>query len=131
VHVHPPFGSGPVAADALVKLKEHFRRDDANSGRRGEAKISILISVVPAGKTTFMNILFRFIPETERIRHHRRRSRAAAQTRGRGAVETRPPTEGQGAVRQRQLLINSLRMRPDRIIIGEFVAMKAFDMLQA
>ncbi len=47
-------------------------------------------------------------------------------------LETRPPNvEGQGAVRQRQLLINSLRMRPDRIIIGEIRGEEAFDMLQA
>ena len=47
-------------------------------------------------------------------------------------LETRPPNvEGQGAVRQRQLLINSLRMRPDRIIIGEVRGDEAFDMLQA
>ncbi len=47
-------------------------------------------------------------------------------------LETRPPNiEGQGAIRQRQLLINSLRMRPDRIIIGEVRGEEAFDMLQA
>src|SRR6185312_6412195 len=46
--------------------------------------------------------------------------------------ETRPPNvEGQGAVRQRQLLVNSLRMRPDRVIIGEVRGEEAFDMLQA
>jgi pilus assembly protein CpaF len=127
------FGSGPVAADALVKLKSISAEMMQILAAAVKAKISILISGgTGAGKTTFMNILSSFIPENERIVTIEDAAELQLKHEDVVRLETRPPNvEGLGAVRQRQLLINSLRMRPDRIIIGEVRGDEAFDMLQA
>jgi pilus assembly protein CpaF len=127
------FGSGPVAADALVKLKSISAEMMQILAAAVKAKISILISGgTGAGKTTFLNILSSFIPETERIVTIEDAAELQLKHEDVVRLETRPPNvEGQGAVRQRQLLVNSLRMRPDRIIIGEVRGEEAFDMLQA
>jgi pilus assembly protein CpaF len=97
------------------------------------ARISILISGgTGAGKTTFLNMLSKYIPESERLVTIEDAAELQLQQENVVRLETRPPNvEGVGAVRQRQLLINSLRMRPDRIIIGEVRGEEAFDMLQA
>jgi pilus assembly protein CpaF len=77
-------------------------------------------------------MLSHYIPETERLVSIEDAAELQLQQENVVRLETRPPNvEGQGAVRQRQLLINSLRMRPDRIIIGEVRGEEAFDMLQA
>jgi len=127
------FGSGPVAAEALVKLKSISVEMMQILAAAVKAKISILISGgTGAGKTTFMNILSSFIPETERIVTIEDAAELQLKHEDVVRLETRPPNvEGLGAVRQRHLLINSLRMRPDRIIIGEVRGDEAFDMLQA
>jgi len=127
------FGSGPVAADALVKLKSISAEMMQILAAAVKAKISILISGgTGAGKTTFLNILSSFIPETERIVTIEDAAELQLKHDDVVRLETRAPNvEGTGAVRQRQLLINSLRMRPDRIIIGEVRGDEAFDMLQA
>jgi len=127
------FGSGPVAAEALVKLKSISAEMMQILAAAVKARISILISGgTGAGKTTFMNILSSFIPETERIVTIEDAAELQLKHEDVVRLETRPPNvEGLGAVRQRQLLINSLRMRPDRIIIGEVRGDEAFDMLQA
>jgi pilus assembly protein CpaF len=97
------------------------------------ARISILISGgTGSGKTTFLNILSRFIPPAERLVTIEDAAELQLAQQNIVRLETRPPNiEGAGAIRQRQLLINSLRMRPDRIIIGEVRGEEAFDMLQA
>jgi pilus assembly protein CpaF len=127
------FGSGPVAAEALVKLKSISAEMMQILAAAVKAKISILISGgTGAGKTTFMNILSGFIPETERIVTIEDAAELQLKHEDVVRLETRPPNvEGLGAVRQRHLLVNSLRMRPDRIIIGEVRGDEAFDMLQA
>jgi pilus assembly protein CpaF len=127
------FGSGPVAAEALVKLKSISTEMMQILAAAVKARISILISGgTGAGKTTFMNILSGFIPETERIITIEDAAELQLKHEDVVRLETRPPNvEGLGAVRQRHLLINSLRMRPDRIIIGEVRGDEAFDMLQA
>jgi pilus assembly protein CpaF len=127
------FGSGPVAAETLVRLKSISDEMLQILAAAVKAKISILISGgTGAGKTTFMNILSGFIPETERLVTIEDAAELQLHHEDVVRLETRPPNvEGQGAVRQRQLLINSLRMRPDRIIIGEVRGDEAFDMLQA
>jgi pilus assembly protein CpaF len=77
-------------------------------------------------------MLSHYIPETERLVTIEDAAELQIQQENVVRLETRPPNvEGNGAVRQRQLLINSLRMRPDRIIIGEIRGEEAFDMLQA
>jgi pilus assembly protein CpaF len=127
------FGGGPVAAETLVKLKSISAEMMQILAAAVKAKISVLISGgTGAGKTTFLNILSSFIPETERIVTIEDAAELQLKHEDVVRLETRPANvEGLGAVRQRQLLINSLRMRPDRIIIGEVRGDEAFDMLQA
>src|SRR5215813_5082713 len=85
-----------------------------------------------SGKTTLLNALSRFIPETERIVTIEDVAELMLQQRHVVRLETREANiEGQGAVTQRDLLINALRMRPDRIIVGESRGAEALDMLQA
>jgi len=127
------FGSGPVSPETLVKLKSISAEMMQILAAAVKARISIVISGgTGAGKTTFMNILSGFIPETERIVTIEDAAELQLKHDDVVRLETRPPNvEGVGAVRQRHLLINSLRMRPDRIIIGEVRGDEAFDMLQA
>jgi pilus assembly protein CpaF len=85
-----------------------------------------------AGKTTLLNVLSSFISERERIVTIEDAAELRLRQRHVVRLETRPPNiEGRGAVRQRELVINALRMRPDRIIIGEVRGEEALDMLQA
>jgi pilus assembly protein CpaF len=127
------FGSGPLAANALVQLKSISAEMMEVLASAVKARISILIAGgTGAGKTTFMNILSQYIPQGERIITIEDAAELRLAQQNIVRLETRPPNiEGQGAIRQRQLLINCLRMRPDRIIIGEVRGEEAFDMLQA
>ena len=127
------FGAAPLTADRLVTLKSIAPQMVEILQAAVRAKISILISGgTGAGKTTFLNMLSKYIPETERLVTIEDAAELQIQQENVVRLETRPPNvEGTGAIRQRQLLINSLRMRPDRIIIGEIRGEEAFDMLQA
>jgi pilus assembly protein CpaF len=127
------FGSGPVAADTLIKLQSISAGMLEVLAAAVKARISMLISGgTGAGKTTFLNILSSFIPHKERLITIEDAAELQLQQENVVRLETRPPNvEGQGGIRQRQLLINSLRMRPDRIIVGEVRGDEAFDMLQA
>ncbi len=127
------FGTGPIAPDALVKLKSISAEMLEILAAAVKARLSILISGgTGAGKTSFLNILSSFIPESERLVTIEDAAELQLQQQNVVRLETRPPNvEGLGAIRQRQLLVNSLRMRPDRIIIGEVRGEEAFDMLQA
>ena len=127
------FRSGPGAADSLIKLQSISPQMLEILAAAVRARISLLISGgTGAGKTTFLNILSSYIPHKERLITIEDAAELQLQQEDVVRLETRPPNvEGQGAVRQRQLLINSLRMRPDRIIIGEVRGEEAFDMLQA
>jgi pilus assembly protein CpaF len=127
------FGTGPIAANQLVELKSISPEMMEMLAAAVRARISILISGgTGAGKTTFLNILSQYIPQSERVVTIEDAAELRLGLQNIVRMETRPPNvEGQGAVRQRQLLINSLRMRPDRIIIGEVRGEEAFDMLQA
>src|SRR5215204_1835291 len=85
-----------------------------------------------AGKTTLLNVLSSFIGHNERIVTIEDAAELQLHQDHVARLETRPPNvEGKGAVRQRQLVINSLRMRPDRIVVGEVRGEEALDMLQA
>lgn len=127
------FGSSPLTAERLLELKSMSPEMLEILSAAVKSKISILISGgTGAGKTTFLNMLSKYIPETERLVTIEDAAELQIQQENVVRLETRPPNvEGAGAVRQRQLLINSLRMRPDRIIIGEVRGEEAFDMLQA
>jgi pilus assembly protein CpaF len=98
-----------------------------------EARVSALISGgTGAGKTTLLNALTAFIPDDERLLTIEDSAELILQHRHVIRLETRPPnTEGTGEISQRALVRNALRMRPDRIIVGEVRGAEALDMLQA
>jgi len=127
------FGTGPIAANQLVQLKSISAEMMEVLASAVKAKISVLISGgTGAGKTTLLNIMSQYIPNSERLVTIEDAAELRLAQENIVRLETRPPNiEGQGAIRQRQLLINALRMRPDRIIIGEVRGEEAFDMLQA
>ena len=98
-----------------------------------EAELNILISGgTGTGKTTLLNALSQAIPDSERIVTIEDAAELQLHQEHVARLETRPPNvEGKGAIRQRQLVINALRMRPDRIVVGEVRGEEALDMLQA
>ncbi|MFY0991590.1 CpaF family protein [Halomonas sp. C05BenzN] len=98
-----------------------------------KGRLNVLVSGgTGAGKTTLLNVLSGFIPHDERIVTIEDSAELQLQQPHVGRLETRPPNiEGKGEVSQRDLVRNSLRMRPDRIVVGEVRGGEAFDMLQA
>src|SRR3954469_18737941 len=97
------------------------------------SRLNMLISGgTGAGKTTLLNVLSSFIPDRERIVTIEDAAELQLHQEHVARLETRPPNvEGKGAIRQRQLVVNALRMRPDRIIVGEVRGEESLDMLQA
>jgi pilus assembly protein CpaF len=126
-------GRGPLDPQSLLDFKSISPEMLELLAAAVKSRISILISGgTGAGKTTLLNLLSRFIPDGERLITIEDAAELQLSHQNLVRLETRlANVEGQGAVRQRQLLINSLRMRPDRIIIGEVRGEEAFDMLQA
>ena len=98
-----------------------------------KARMNCLISGgTGAGKTTLLNVLSSFISNHERIVTIEDAAELQLRQEHVARLETRPPNvEGKGAIRQRELVINALRMRPDRIVVGEVRGAEALDMLQA
>jgi pilus assembly protein CpaF len=98
-----------------------------------KGRLNILVSGgTGAGKTTLLNVLSGYIPNSDRVVTIEDAAELQLKQEHVVRLETRAPNiEGKGAVRQRQLVINSLRMRPDRIVVGEVRGEEAFDMLQA
>ena len=98
-----------------------------------QARLNMVISGgTGSGKTTTLNIFSAFIPNEERILTIENSAELQLQQEHVVTLETRPPNvEGRGEITMRQLVINSLRMRPDRIIVGECRGAEAIDMLQA
>jgi len=127
------FGTGPLAANSLVELKSISAEMMELLASAVKARISIVISGgTGSGKTTLLNILSQYIPNNERLVTIEDAAELRLAQENLVRLETRPPNiEGNGAIKQRQLLINCLRMRPDRIIMGEIRGEEAFDMLQA
>ena len=102
-------------------------------GRASASRLNILVSGgTGSGKTTFLNVLSSYISNRERIVTIEDPAELQLQQDNWVSLETRPANvEGRGQVAQRDLVRNALRMRPDRIIVGECRAGEAFDMLQA
>ena len=140
----------PVAVDGPLLSIRRFRRDPITAEELVRnltltegmlevlkacvrARLNIVISGgTGAGKTTLLNVLSGFIPEDERIVTIEDAAELQLRQIHVARMEARPPNiEGQGAIKIRQLVINALRMRPDRIIVGEVRGEEALDMLQA
>ncbi len=140
----------PLALDGACLSIRRFGRDPITARNMLENKtltepmLELLSAVVKgrlneiisggtgAGKTTVLNVLSGYIPNSERIVTIEDAAELQLKQEHVVRLETRPPNiEGKGAVRMRQLVINSLRMRPDRIVVGEVRGEEAFDMLQA
>jgi pilus assembly protein CpaF len=127
------FGSDPLKMAKLVE-NNALTKDIANMLEMCvNARLNVLISGgTGAGKTTLLNALSAFIPEHERIVTIEDSAELQLQQPHTVRLETRPPNiEGRGEVSQRDLVRNALRMRPDRIVIGEVRGGEAIDMLQA
>jgi pilus assembly protein CpaF len=127
------FGADPLKAEDL--LGNSTFTEPMLQLMRGcvKGKLNILISGgTGAGKTTLLNVLSDYIPEQERIVTIEDAAELQLKQEHLVRLETRPPNiEGKGAIKQRQLVINALRMRPDRIVVGEVRGEEAMDMLQA
>jgi pilus assembly protein CpaF len=127
------FGRDPVTARQMIENKTLTEPMLELLSAMVKGRLNILVSGgTGAGKTTLLNVLSGYIPHFERIVTIEDAAELQLKQENIVRLETRPPNiEGKGAVRQRQLVINSLRMRPDRIVVGEVRGEEAFDMLQA
>jgi len=127
------FGRDPLQAEDLVKNLSMTEGMLELLRACVKARLNIIISGgTGAGKTTLLNVLSSYIPEDERIVTIEDSAELQLRQIHVARMETRPPNiEGQGAIKIRQLVINALRMRPDRIIVGEVRGEEALDMLQA
>jgi pilus assembly protein CpaF len=127
------FGRDPLTARNMIENKSLTESMLELLAAMVKGRLNILVSGgTGAGKTTLLNVLSGFIPNSERIVTIEDAAELQMKQEHVVRLETRPPNiEGKGAVRQRQLVINSLRMRPDRIVVGEVRGEEAFDMLQA
>jgi pilus assembly protein CpaF len=127
------FGTVPIMAEDLVALGSCPRPVLEVLRGAVRSKLNVIISGgTGSGKTTLLNVLSGFIPDGERIITIEDSAELQLQQSHVVRLETRPPNlEGKGEVNQRDLLKNCLRMRPDRIILGEIRGSEAIDMLQA
>ncbi len=127
------FGRDPITARNMIENKSMTEPMLELLSAMVKGRLNILISGgTGAGKTTLLNVLSGFIPNNERVVTIEDAAELQMKQEHVVRLETRPPNiEGKGAIRQRQLVINSLRMRPDRIVVGEVRGEEAFDMLQA
>jgi pilus assembly protein CpaF len=127
------FGREPITARQMIENQSITEAMLELLSAMVKGRLNILISGgTGAGKTTLLNVLSGYIPNSDRIVTIEDAAELQLKQEHVVRLETRPPNiEGKGAVRQRQLVINSLRMRPDRIVVGEVRGEEAFDMLQA
>jgi pilus assembly protein CpaF len=127
------FGQEAVTAHSMIENKTMMAPMLELLSATVQGRLNILISGgTGAGKTTLLNVLSGYIPDTERVITIEDAAELQLKRNHVLRMETRPANiEGKGAIRQRELLINSLRMRPDRIVVGEVRGEEAFDMLQA
>src|SRR5438067_1708571 len=127
------FGRTPVGVDQLLSTRTLTSPMLELLKSAVKARLNLIISGgTGAGKTTLLNVLSSFISDRERIVTIEDSAELQLQQPHVVRMECRPPNvEGKGAVRQRELVINALRMRPDRIVVGEVRGGEALDMLQA
>ena len=127
------FGRDPLMLNDLVLLKSFTKEIGEIMTGIVKAKLNVLISGgTGSGKTTLLNVLSQYIPEEERIVTIEDAAELQLKQDHLVRLETRPSnSEGKGEVTSRDLVRNSLRMRPDRIVVGEVRGAEAFDMLQA
>ncbi len=127
------FGASPLGADDLLRHKTMTPQMLELLKGAVKARLNIVVSGgTGAGKTTLLNVLSGYISHEERIVTIEDSAELQIKQRHVARLECRPPNvEGKGAIRQRELVINALRMRPDRIILGEIRGEEALDMLQA
>ena len=127
------FGKIPLQSDDLVRSLTWSDGMAELLQACVASRLNIVVSGgTGAGKTTILNVLSSFIPETERIVTIEDAAELRLQQTHTARMETRPANvEGNGAIHIRQLVINALRMRPDRIIVGEVRGEEALDMMQA
>jgi len=127
------FSKQPFSLERLVEIGSLRPQMAALLAAAVKGRFSMLISGgTGSGKTTLLNALSNHISPKERLITIEDAAELQLQQPHVGRLETRPPTiEGKGEVRQRELVKNALRMRPDRIIVGEVRGDEAFDMLQA
>jgi pilus assembly protein CpaF len=127
------FGRDPITARNMLDNKTITEPMLEFLSAMVKGRLNLIISGgTGAGKTTVLNVLSGYIPNSERIVTIEDAAELQLKQEHVVRLETRPPNiEGKGAVRMRQLVINSLRMRPDRIVVGEVRGEEAFDMLQA
>ena len=127
------FGRDPITAPQMIDNQTLTKSMLDLLSAMVKGRLNILVSGgTGAGKTSLLNVLSGYIPNFERVVTIEDAAELQLKQENIVRLETRPPNiEGKGAVRQRQLVINSLRMRPDRIVVGEVRGEEAFDMLQA
>jgi pilus assembly protein CpaF len=127
------FGREPVTARQMIENQTLTESMLELLSALVKGRLNLIVSGgTGAGKTTLLNVLSGYIPNAERVVTIEDAAELQLKQENIVRLETRPPNiEGKGAVRQRQLVINSLRMRPDRIVVGEVRGEEAFDMLQA
>jgi len=127
------FGTVPIMAEDLIVLGSVPRQILELLQGAVRAKLNVIISGgTGSGKTTLLNVLSGYIPVNERVVTIEDSAELQLQQPHVVRLETRPPNlEGKGEITQRDLLKNCLRMRPDRIILGEIRSEEAIDMLQA
>ena len=127
------FGTIPIEMDKMIELGTFTEEMATFLEACVRCKMNVLISGgTGTGKTTLLNALSKWIPAEERVVTIEDAAELQLQREHVVRLETRPPNiEGKGEVTQRDLLRNSLRMRPDRIIIGEVRGAETLDMLQA
>jgi pilus assembly protein CpaF len=127
------FGTKPLTLDDLLRFRAMTPEMATFLEGAVRAKLNVIVSGgTGSGKTTLLNTLSSFIPDGERIVTIEDAAELRLQQRHIVPLETRPPNvDGKGAVTTRDLVRNALRMRPDRVVIGECRGAEALDMLQA
>lgn len=127
------FGTTPLTAEDLLNCREYIPEMLDVLQKAVRARLNVVISGgTGSGKTTLLNVLSGFVSDKERIVTIEDSAELQLKQQHVVRLECRPPNvEGKGGIRQRELVINALRMRPDRIVLGEVRGEEALDMLQA